>query len=79
MKKAAHEDRICGRFFIQEPDFEFANFSRDELEEILWQYAKEHGALPEEREKLHEAVRHASSGKAIVACAKRALTQRFRH
>jgi hypothetical protein len=78
VRKAAEEDRICGRFFIQEPDFEFANFTKEELEQILWEYAEEHGALPEEREQLHEAVRHASSGRELEKEAKRVLTERFR-
>jgi hypothetical protein len=78
IRKAAEEDRICGRFFIQEPDFEFANFTKEELEQILWEYAEEHGALPEEMKQLHEAVRHTSSGREFVEKAKRVLTERFR-
>jgi hypothetical protein len=26
VKRAARENRFCGMFFMQEPDFEFANF-----------------------------------------------------
>jgi hypothetical protein len=78
IRKAAEEGRICGRFFIQEPDFEFANFTKEELEQILWEYAEEHGALPEERKQLHEAVRHTSSGRELEEETKRVLTERFR-
>ena len=35
VKKAAEEEHIFGRYFISTPDFEFSNFSLEELVEIL--------------------------------------------
>src|SRR5215211_3332738 len=61
VRRAAREDRICGRFFIQDPDFEFANFSKDELEEIIWGIAEENGAAPEDRARLHAALQGAKN------------------
>lgn len=51
---AVDDDLICGRFFVHIPDFEFANFVLDELEEVIWQIA---GASLEERPHLHEAIK----------------------
>lgn len=36
VKKAAEQDLFCGQFYISQPDFEFSNFSKDELIEIAW-------------------------------------------
>lgn len=70
VKKAAQEDKLFGRLFIQEPDFELANFTHDELEQIIWGIAEENGARLEQREELRQAVLDASSGKEITDCAK---------
>ena len=55
VRKAAEEDDICGRFFISEPDFEFQNFTLDELEEILWKVCEDRGAPDSIRKNLHIA------------------------
>lgn len=44
VKKAAKDGAMLGRFFISEPDFEFANFELDELEEVLWSLADQYRA-----------------------------------
>lgn len=73
VRRAAREDRICGRFFIQEPDFEFANFSLPELEEIVWTIAEANGAAPEDRARLCAALADAENGEQIIRKAKAAL------
>lgn len=78
VKKAAREDRFCGRFFIQEPDFEFANFSLPELEEIIWEIAEENGAVSEDRQRLHEALQEVTNGDQLIRKAKAALTVSLR-
>jgi hypothetical protein len=35
VKKAAHDDLFCGRFYIARPDFELANFGIDELCRVM--------------------------------------------
>ena len=78
VKKAAREDRFCGRFFIQEPDFEFANFSLPELEGMIWEVARENGAVPDDRARLHEALRGVENGDQLIRKAKAALTAPLR-
>ena len=77
VRRAAEEDRICGMFFIQEPDFEFANFSLAELEEIIWAVADENGAAPEDRPRLHAALADAENGDQLIGKAKAALTSQL--
>ena len=75
VRKAAEDDLICGMFYISDPDFEFENFSLNELENILWEIASENGAVTNERYKLHNAIRNATSGKELIKSAKRALPE----
>ena len=42
LQKAAVNNEICGTFMISNPDFEFANFTIDELSEIIFDYFKSH-------------------------------------
>jgi hypothetical protein len=73
VRKAAEDDEICGAFYIFTPDFEFANFEVWELEEILWEIAKENGASLDYREKLHIAVQGSETAEALLRNAKRSL------
>lgn len=43
VRKAAEEDLICGMFFISKPDFEYCNFTLQELIEIIDVQSKELG------------------------------------
>lgn len=43
---AAQNDRFCGNFFISEPNVECCNFTKDELEDVLWKAALEEGVTP---------------------------------
>jgi len=72
-EKAAKDDVICGRIFKSDPDFEFANFTRDELTCIAWNLALQNGACSEEHATLANPVAEASSGKEFLAAAKRAV------
>jgi hypothetical protein len=72
-RKAAEDDEICGHLYIHVPDFEFANFSRVELEEIVWDAAERGGAAPAERLQLHSAVAATASGGDFLRAAVRAI------
>src|SRR4029077_6813789 len=56
VRKAAEDDEICGMFFISNPDFEFANFTKEELVQIVWEWALENEAPLAEYQKLVEVV-----------------------
>ncbi len=78
VRKAAEDDAICGMFFISEPDFEFANFTRSELEEILWDKLNERGVSdPSSRQKLKEIVTGTKSGKEILYAAKKEFPELY--
>ncbi|MEN6488943.1 MAG: hypothetical protein ABFD66_08685 [Smithella sp.] len=67
VRKAAEDDEICGMFFILEPDFEFANFRRSELEEILWNMLKEKEVNDVgSRQKLKEVIAGIDSGEKLL-------------
>jgi hypothetical protein len=50
VKKSARDDVLCGAFFISRPNFECANFSPEELEQLVWKLAKAEGATDEQYE-----------------------------
>lgn len=77
VRKAAIDDEICGEFFVSNPDFEFGNFTLEELEEILWQIAKEKGADDKDRQRLHQSIKNVTSGKELLTEAQRALNELF--
>lgn len=69
VRKAAEDDEICGMFFISDPDFEFANFTLEELTNIIWELAVENGGTPDEKPQLIEAVAGIKSGEEFVKSA----------
>jgi hypothetical protein len=79
LKKAAIDDEICGCFYISRQDFEFANFELSELEEIVWEWAKEEDKdtilTEEDRHTLHEAIKDVTNADALINQAKKALLQ----
>lgn len=80
VKKAARDDEICGCFYISKQDFEFANFSLWELEEVLWQIVlededAENKPTEEDRARLHEAIKYSRNAEELKNQAKRTLTQ----
>ena len=66
------DDGIFGSFFLSDPDFEFANFEVEELEEVLWKLAEEENPSNENRELLHSCVVKAKRSKEFVAGVSRA-------
>lgn len=55
------EDKgIFGRFFLSKPDFEFANFEMEELEEVLWTWVGGEEPGPADRDLLHDYVKDAA-------------------
>ena len=67
LKKAAEEDEICGMFFVAKPDFEFQNFTLDELEEIIWQITQDQcPPLDFERTNLHAALQGMTNTKDLL-------------
>jgi hypothetical protein len=71
--KAVQEDEMFGMFFISTPDFEFENFTRDELVETLWQVALERGAHLSEKELLLQETSAAQSAKEFFRAAKKVV------
>ena len=74
LKKAVENDEMFGMFFVSYPDFEFANFTLDELVEILWDIASENGAEPSEKQELVERTSSARTGKELFKLARQAVT-----
>jgi len=66
IRKAATDDEIFGAFFISKPDFEFANFTISELEEVARKICLENGASDEALIGLPEAIKDAKSGKEFI-------------
>jgi len=75
VRQAAQQDQMYGEFYIQKPDFEFGNFSVNELEEILWNMAVERGAAAELRTTLQAALEGVTSGDALFKAAKSSVSE----
>jgi hypothetical protein len=59
----SEDDGIFGRFFLSKPDFEFANFEIEELEEVLWNMTGNEKPSQADRELLHGFVKDATKSK----------------
>ncbi len=64
--QTSEDDGIFGRYFLSDPDFEFANFEVEELEEVLWKLAGEENSNQEGREQLHNCVKQAQRSTEFV-------------
>ncbi len=64
--QTSEDDGIFGRYFLSDPDFEFANFEVEELEEVLWKLAGEENPNQEGREQLHNCVKQAQRSTEFV-------------
>ena len=73
VRKAVEQDQMFGRFFIAEPDFEFFNFTIEELTTVLWQMLERKGATVADRQTLEEAVRETETSKEFFKAFHRAL------
>lgn len=73
LRMAAEDDIFCGEFDISDPDFEFRNFTVEELTDVAWQMALEQNAGAEWRERFFSACARASSGKEFTRRASAAI------
>jgi hypothetical protein len=77
VRSAAEQDLICGEFFVSQPDFEFFNFTLDELEDAVWEMTtKDDASLNASQGRstdLRRAVRGCRSGKQLEQAAQAAL------
>ena len=76
VRQAAEDDVICGQVFVSEPDFEFHNFARPELEEVICRMIKDAKGTEvplEDRLRLRRGIRKARNGDALLEQAKEAL------
>ena len=71
MKKAIEDDEVVGRFFISKPDFEFENFSLEELSDIVITLSHEYGIDIDENSKFLELIGEVRSGEEF----KKVITQ----
>ena len=67
VKQAAKNDEICGMFFVSNPDFEFENFTKAELVDIVCKIALEQGITSVDRYELIKVTRECNSAKAFFA------------
>lgn len=75
LKKAVEQDEMFGLFYISEPDFELANFTIDELGEILWKIAEAAGSKTDQKDGLIKSIQGATSGEEIKNKAKQAIQE----
>ena len=73
LDKAIECREMFGMAFLSNPDFEFHNFSSDELAHVLWQMALEKGAPVEEEENFLKVVSSARNGKQLTDNERKAL------
>jgi len=67
-RKRVEEGKFFGVWYVSEPDFEFANFSLEELQEILWQMATENKARSERRPDFLKLTMNCRNGKELERC-----------
>jgi len=73
LKIAIENQGIGGAVLISDPDFEFGNFTHDDLENIIWDHAQKCGVSTNMRPLLHDAIQHANSGEGLKYLAEKAL------
>jgi hypothetical protein len=66
------DDGLFGRYFLSFPDFEFANFEVEELEEVLWKWVGGEDPSQAERELLHRHVKDTKNSTQFFNGVKRA-------
>jgi hypothetical protein len=71
VRRAAETDGICGAFFISKPDFEFGNFSLDELLTVMGTSADEFSMDSGYTDDMRQRLTQAESGSALREKAKR--------
>jgi hypothetical protein len=71
LRAAVQQDQICGSFFVSDPDFEFGNFDRSELQTIIWNMALEQGADSTKKSILFDATSTADKGETFIQAVKK--------
>lgn len=75
LKKAAEDDEICGMFFISRPDFEFQNFTLEELEEIIWEFCIEAGVTVGRRQIIKDAISGIDNSTDLINAVRNAIPE----
>ena len=73
VKTAARNDIFCGLMYISDPDFEFENFTTDELTEIVWGFIPETELNDENRRTLVAALQGQTNSRLFLNAARRSL------
>ncbi len=73
VRKAAEEDLFCGQFYISQPDFEFCNFSKDELTEIIWELVDDVQKSEELYQSLREAINSVSNAEELIKAVRKVI------
>lgn len=68
----AEDEGMFGRFFLSKPDFEFANFEIEELEEVLWTWIGGESPSQADRDLLHDHVKDTAGSTDFFKGVKRA-------
>lgn len=66
VRYAAREDIFCGAFYTSDPDFEFGNFTRDELEEIVLSLVDTSELTPMNKRTFHDAIVSSTNGETLL-------------
>ena len=75
VRLSAKQDEMFGQFYIQIPDFEFGNFSKEELVDVLWNMAEVRGASTDSRSNLESLLSDVSSGDALFKAATNSISE----
>jgi hypothetical protein len=70
--QTCEDEGIFGRFFLSDPDLEFANFEIEELEEVLWTWVGGESPSQADRELLHKHVKSTTGSTEFFKGVKRA-------
>lgn len=73
VEQADLQGEICGKVFLQRPDFEFANFTLEELQEALLRMARKAGVPAVDRRKIRSLTGGANCARALWADIRRKL------
>ncbi len=65
VEQADRNGEICGKVFFQQPDFEFANFTLEELQEALRRMARKAGVAPSACRRVGPLTRGAGSAREL--------------
>jgi hypothetical protein len=67
VRAAAEADEVSGGFFVCEPDFEFANFTLDELKEVILELAQGQGLTAVTRHALDAVIAGTENSRELIS------------